>query len=59
MKCFNMHWCSQFIILKCCNDIWICIGMRIHGFSIEEMVHGMVALQERYGIMTDNIRIID
>ena len=43
---------------KCCNDIWICIGMRIHKFNIEKMVHGMVTLQEQYGTMTDNIQRI-
>ena len=59
MKCFNVSWRSRFIVLKCCNDIWICIGMRIHGFSIEEMVHGMVTLQEQYGIMIDNIQRIN
>ena len=45
MQCFNVSWCSQFIVLKLCNDFWIGIGMTIYGFSIEEMVHGMVALQ--------------
>ena len=29
--------------------------MRIHEFSIDKMVHGMVTLQERYETMTDNI----
>ena len=52
-------WYSLFIVLKYCNDIWICIGMRIHGFNIKEMIHGIVALQEWYEIMVDNIRKID
>ena len=55
MKYLNVPWCSWFIVLKCCNNIWICIGMGIHRFNIEEMVHGMVALQEQYGIMINNI----
>ena len=59
MKYFNVSWCSQFIVLKCCNDIWICIGMRIHWFGIEKMVHDMVALQKQYEIMADNIQKID
>ena len=29
--------------------------MRIHEFSIEKMVHGIVTLQERYGTMVANI----
>ena len=28
-------------------------------FSVVEMVHGVVVLQEGYGIMTDDIQIID
>ena len=43
MKCLSLPWCSHFIVLKGSNDILICISMRIHGFSIDEMVHGMVA----------------
>ena len=54
-----MYLSYTIIVLKYCNDIWICIGMRIHEFNIEEMVHGMVALQKQYGTMTDNIQIID
>ena len=59
MKCLSLPWCSHFIVLKGSNDILICISIRIHGFSIKEMVHGMVALQEQYGIMVDNIQRID
>ena len=35
------------------------LEMRNHNFSIVDMVHGMITLQEWYGIMVDNIQRTD
>ena len=35
------------------------LEMRNHDFSIVDMVHGMVTLQDWYGITTDNIQRTD
>ena len=46
-------------MLKCYIEIGTHIGMTIFWFSVVEMVHGVVALQEGYEIITDDIQRID
>ena len=44
--------------MKCYHDVGTYIGMKIRGFCVVEMVYGVIALQEGYGIITDHIQRI-
>ena len=58
IKCFNVSLHLD-LLYEMLQWYWNIYWYENSWFNVEEIVHGVVALQEGYGIMTDDIQRID